>query len=643
MLHPTIPLRESLPGIELLPGQPTIDLVGGPVCRHLDRTGECSWAALGAMTPQDILDLSHMGEKRRDALISNVVGLLGSSAVGVPEATGDEPLLLDAATFAAFREIASWALSKGTAVDLLGAIAAAASDHDADAPRRAVEQLRSVEVEALADPAIVQRYDPVANAHALIDSFDERQRAILERILDLDKSAPTLERVGAEFGVTPQRILQIEVKVRARLEAASTSADHLALVAAANRLSDRLGAAVPLVEIKRDFAEFPPDLVDRLLLHLAGPYRIRGDWVLHKSIDDDLQSAVLGAFESVSDAGWAPCDALFDALDEMGVRVEYHAAALDSTSRLHRFDDVVVDWRGSMADKAERILGLRGEAMTAEELVDAIGAGSEASLTGQLSSDRFTRVGPGRYALSSWDMAEYRGIVHAMVQRVAAAGRPLDVGELAMEIHREYGASPNSVKILASTHPAFLLGSGHVAMRTPDQPYRPTQQLGETPRCYLVDGTWVWRYPVDHDVLRGSGRAIPESVAVHLGLAPLQKHRVSTPYGDLGLSWWQQPTMGSTRAAARHLEADEGDELFLMCRSTSAVEFRLLRRDELAVDPSERLCQLVGSARSRSVDEVLADALGLEQGVGGARGVAEVRERLLQRREHDLVELLDQL
>lgn len=640
MLHPTIPLRESLPGIDLLPGQPTIDLVGGPVCRHLDRTGERSWSALGAMTPQDILDLSHMGEKRRDALISNVVGLLGSSAVGVPAATGDEPVLLDAPTLAALREIASWALSKGAAEDLLGAIVAAASDHDADAPRRSVEQLRSVEVAALADPAIVQRYEPVANAHALIDSFDERQRAILERILDLDKSAPTLEQVGAEFGVTRERIRQIEEKVRDRLKAASTSADHLALVAAANRLSERLGAAVPLAEIERDFAEFPPDLIDRLLLHLAGPYRIRGEWVLHKSIEGDLQSAVLGAFESVADAGCAPCDALFDALDEIGIRTEHRAAALESTPKLRRFDDVVVDWRGSMADKSERILGLRGEAMTAEELVDAIGAASEASLTGQLASDRFTRVGPGRYALSSWDMAEYRGVVHAMVQRIAAAGRPLDVGELSVEIHDEYGASPNSVKILAGTHPAFVLESGQVAMRTPDQPYRPTQQLGETPRCYLVDGMWVWRYTVDHDVLRGSGRAIPESVAVHLGLLPLQKHRVSTPHGDLALSWWQQPTMGSTRAVARHLEADEGDWLFLVCRSTAAVEFRLLRNDELAPDPSERLCQLVGVSPTGSANEALVEALGLEQ---GACGVAEARERLLRRKEHDLVELLDQL
>jgi len=57
---------DSLSGIDSMSGQPTIDPVGGPVCRYLDRERELSWVALGEMTPQQILDLSHMGAKRLD-------------------------------------------------------------------------------------------------------------------------------------------------------------------------------------------------------------------------------------------------------------------------------------------------------------------------------------------------------------------------------------------------------------------------------------------------------------------------------------------------------------------------------------------------------------------------------------------------
>src|SRR5690606_30515076 len=116
-------------------------------------------------------------------------------------------------------------------------IDAARSDRAADAPQRAIERLRSVPVTSLADQEIVRRYDPVASAQELIRSFDDRQRRILERIVDLDGSAPTLQALAAEFGVTRQRIAQIEEKVRRTLDEVSGSAEHRTLGAAAELLA----------------------------------------------------------------------------------------------------------------------------------------------------------------------------------------------------------------------------------------------------------------------------------------------------------------------------------------------------------------------------------------------------------------------
>lgn len=629
-----------MPGIELLPGEPTIDVVGGPVCRHLDREKERTWAALSEMTPRDILGLSHMGQKRLDALATNVVRLLGSSVIDDVDAANRQSGRIDVATVAALREIASWALSKGAADDLLTAIDAARSDRAADAPQRAIERLRSVPVTSLADQEIVRRYDPVASAQELIRSFDDRQRRILERIVDLDGSAPTLQALAAEFGVTRQRIAQIEEKVRRTLDEVSGSAEHRTLGAAAELLAERFGTAIPLRDVKADFAGFPPDLVDRLLLFLAGPYRLRNDWILSESLEGDLDAAVLAIFDTIAERGWAPAELLDDALGDAGVRAEHRAAVLRAVPKLRRVGEVVVDWRGGLLDKALRLLELRGEPMTKDELCELIQPNSEASLTGQLAnSARIRRVGLRRFALSEWDIEEYRGIVYAMFRRIASAGAPVDLVPLADSIHEDYGASPNSVKILAGTHPAFLLESDKVRLRTPDQPYRPSQQLRETPRCYLVDGSWVWRYPVDHDVLRGSGRALPESVAVHLAVMPASKRVLRGPFGDLVVSWWHQPVIGSTRAAARQLEAEEGDQLFLVCRSNSDVEFRLLRREDLSDDPAERLLQLMGLPPSEEVDDAVASALAMSASDGPTMAV---RDALLRRKEQELVELLDQ-
>src|SRR5690606_1276032 len=126
MVEEHTPLRESLPGIGLLPGAPTIELVGGPVCRRLARQGDLSWVALGEMTPHDILGLSHMGQKRLDSLVGAVTSLLGTSVVVAPSPPASTGGLTPTAV-AALQEIAAWAVSKGHTADLAAAVTAAAA------------------------------------------------------------------------------------------------------------------------------------------------------------------------------------------------------------------------------------------------------------------------------------------------------------------------------------------------------------------------------------------------------------------------------------------------------------------------------------------------------------------------------------
>lgn len=637
MIDHNIPLAESFPEMEDLPGAPDPGILGGPITKYLDKIGDRSWKALGRLTPDELLELPHVGRSRLEKLTAALVNLVGSAPSAPQRQEGLDPRISDALV-----TIASWASGTGRAGSLLDALFAATADDQADAPRRAIELLRSVPVSALADQEMVAQHDPVVIAERIIESCDEREREILERILDVDHDYPTLEEVGLRFGVTRERIRQIETNVKTRIEAATERSDHLSLVAAAQALSDRLGAAIPLDEIQTEFATFPPDLVDRLILHLAGPYKVRDGWVLDQAVDP-IDETVLATFDQVADDGWIEIDAFEDALGELGIHAPHLRKAIASTPRLCLFEefDAVIDWRGSLGQKAARILAARGLPMTADDLNALVKPNSDRSFLNQLHDiDSIVRVGKQRFALADWGLAEFEGIVPAMSARLAEAGAPLDIDALGSELEAEYGISATSVSILAGTHPAFLSEGGQVRLRGTDEPYIPDDRLTDTARCYRIDGNWAWRVPVDNDVLRGSGRWMPEAFAVHLGLEPLGRGRVRTPQGDVGLRWGQSPSIGSLRSMANRTEADEGDWVFLVSTAASTLDFRLLRATDLADDAETRLRQLVGAPEDGSIDTVLADALDLSGAHHHER--AEIRDHLLQRREHDLIELLDQ-
>ena len=135
---------------------------------------------------------------------------------------------------------------------------------------------------------------------------------------------------------------------------------------------------------------------------------------------------------------------------------------------------------------------------------------------------------------------------------------------------------------------------------------------------------------------------MPEAFAVHLGATPLEKGEVDSPVGAIRVSWFQNPNIGSLRAAARALDADDGDWMFVRRVTPSTIDFQLLRAAEVPADPEGRLKALVGAAgSSASVEKALADALGLRGTVN--HDLSEEREKLSARREGDLVELLDQI
>jgi hypothetical protein len=400
----------------------------------------------------------------------------------------------------------------------------------------------------------------------------------------------------------------------------------------------RLGALSPASRLLTPPGTGLHDRSTRLFLYLAGPYALDGDWLVLDGISD-RRTLMRTAFADVQENGTAEFTLLVGRLLESGVDPEVAHLLIAAEPRLRVVDDQVLDWSGSLADKAALVLALTSKPMTLDELAAVVEPNSVRSMTTQIQTDpRFMRVGLRRYALAIWDLDQFGGIVPAMAERLADG--PLPITDLANELADEYGVSPNSIKIHASTHRGFLSQAGKVALRPALQPYRPKENLEETARCYVLDGCWSWRVPVDHDVLRGAGRSVPEAFAVHLGAAPLSKGAIDSPVGRIALAWDQYPHIGSLRAAARSLDADQGDWMFIRRIRPATVDLTLVRADELADDPELRLRALLGAGGSASsLEQVLADALGLAGTVN--HDLADERAVLVARKERMLLDLLD--
>lgn len=634
------PLGELIPGLADLDRHPTLEQLGKSLHGYLAASDELTWTKLASMSLLDISLIPNMGPIRTKRVLSAISPLVDAESRRRDQSTFAAESGQDAQILRALREIAAWAQGNGLGGSVVEAVVAASTSDAVDVPRAELEWLGEVPTAELVTQSAAAKYDPFLVATALIDGFDERERATLERILDFDRSAPTLQAIGEQLGVTRERVRQIESKVAKSLTAALSAPDCRSLVAAADRLRERLGAAVPGNHLVDEFAEYPPDLMDRLILHLAGPYRFDGDWYV-LDVVGNFDDAIRSAFDAVADAGVAPLAAFEDAIGELGVRVEFVSQVVAGLGWARIVDDDIMDWSGSLPDKAVTALTLADRPLSFEEMVEFVQPNSERSLSNGLGSDeRISRVGVGRFGLAEWDLGEFSGVVPAMIDRLGDG--PVALEALQDELAAEYGVSPASVGIISSTHPVFLREGTTIMLRPEDQPYVSSTDLVGTRFCYQIDGAWSWRVPVDRDILRGSGRAIPEAFAAHIGALPLEKGSLDSPVGPIALRWNQQPTIGSLRAAARSLDADDGDWLFVRRVSPSELDFTLVRDADLADDPEQRLRALVGAGDSEhSLERVLADALGLRGSIN--HDLAEEREALESRREKLLLELLAQV
>lgn len=461
----------------------------------------------------------------------------------------------------------------------------------------------------------------------------------------------TLESLGRVYGVTRERVRQLQRRTERRLRREIDESPAARELAGA--LRDSLGVAYPLDALDQApelAALAPPDvhgderaeLWRTAIWHAGFTIAIRrfepaeGGWALRAGVTPhDLLD---GLRERAAATGRLALRDARAALAAASVSPAVVAALLDETPEgMKRFGETFLPWPPSLTDKAEIILRWLGRPASDVELFDLIEESrSRRGFRNRLTEDqRFMRTDRSVFALRDWGLEKYRGISDEIVDIIARNGGEARMTDIVIAITDRFSVAESSVRAYANA-PRFVTENGRVRLRT-DEPVEI-----DFPDALTVAGVYRpapdrLRYllAVISDTMRGSGRMVPAPVANALGVGPGEDRVYQSAAGArVRISWLMAspsgPNIGSVKSLAEETGARIGDRLALdfdLARLTVAAT-----RVPAGAAGAERLRLALGADAGVRPLEALAAALRVEPGA--------VRETLRARRDADMLAAL---
>lgn len=582
--------------------EPGDDLAHG----WLARTGAVVVGELLPLTRQDLLDLRGLGPSKVQRL-HDYLGRLANAAPAMAAwddgtAASPEPYAPSATSSldANLETVLAWATSVIGATTWGEALAVSTEPMPADVGE-AWQALGTADLPATVDES------PLAE---FLADDPRRARILIGRVVSNEPL--TLQELASEFGVTRERMRQIESKGLERLRSNFASLPTWRTVRwAAERVVAHAGAYAPSDVLVHALPSWDP--VQRLLVaRLAGYESI--DPVL---VREGLRLPKVDELPIMADTDFVVDEyELVERLQSVGVLEHQIDFVLSSIPGVSRVDGQLVRWGGSVVDKAIAVLEVRDEPQNVDQLViAAYGDGGSRSARNRIFEDpRMMRVTKSKIGLRRWGGAHYRGVAELMLERLGSG--PMDLDELADELAQRYEISPASVRMYAAA-PAFKVTGDVIALRSRRDPYAPRNKPWKVRGLYRQPGVpmTVWCIAVDNDMLRGSGRSIPQEIASDLHLGPGDRTELTTAVGLIPVAWSETthsgPQIGSIRELVVHAGASVGDQLALRFNSADRVlEVRVIssRTKEDVVEDVVRLTTL---PRSFAADRTrLAEAVG---------------------------------
>lgn len=442
---------------------------------------------------------------------------------------------------------------------------------------------------------------------------------------------PSLDQLGAEHGVTRERIWQIETGAHGKL----LSVVPLALVAeSARSLVGTLAPLDDLLAAMPALAQTVPGLDQpawRVMQWLDGTYEISDGWCAAPSLRAAAAATRKQLLERADDCGvvrMAELD-LVQCADPAS-RLELTASWLRRLGCVLHGGCVLTRTR-TIADYGASLLSVAGKPLSSREITDRFGTAHTLSTVRKAmrADDRLERIDTDRWALKAWDLGAYAGIRRAIAEQIAQYG-----GEVALDALIEYLTSRFSVTASSvtsyATAPPFRIRAGMISHTERHRAARKTPQ--QTRRLFRHDGAWRYRVRVTTGHLKGSGSPAPTAIAGILGLHSGQTRQLDcrdTKLDPQTFSWARpQPSFGTIRRFLTGRDGGPdvapGTDVFLVIADDGTFDCEPAR--ELTGDPLTDALSLAGAPETAGPG-ALAIAIGLPPGTPMASVIAACRNR----------------
>jgi len=649
----------------------------------LRKGGVSSWQQLVAMTPADLLALPAVGRKsaieiiavalskaavrslqdHRQTTTSSPTASTALRDCGKTNESRDsphgqsDPAQLAKAILSSLQIITRWAICIGDAETIGAALELTQSEKLPDDVSDTMQELLQMplNLQTGIESNIAVAYDRLWKACG-----DERRREIFRRRIAVQPQ--TLDNLSAEMMVTRERVRQLQRAAEDSILAALLLPECAEIRWRAVQLRRRLGTTISannmvvheaLASACHGIAE-DSTTAKTLMLWLAGPYRMdkQTGWLFAEEPD------TVDKVGPRTEIGPPPQSSLLKSLTEEGIvdieeaKARVAAAglvpgAIEDWIEICPFRDVggkLILWQGNVADKAAALLTVIKRPTTADELNSMIAEGhSVRALRDRLLGDeRFIRTDRFRMGLRTWGLEEYSGIVDEIEEEIARRGGEADLHDLIQNLTERFGLRGSSIASYSSV-PRFVVDSGRIHVRRPDEPFVPSRTLFNEAHAFLLEeNRCSYRVRVDEDILRGSGRPLPQGVGSWLGVLPGMRREFHFRDGDVLLISWpdsalQGPALGSLRRQALARVANPGDWLLLeFDRSSDEVEAMLVTRSEMETATGwlrGTLLTGIDAGSELEFEQLLIQAV-------GASSERDLRKKCRDRGDPELAELV---
>ncbi len=338
----------------------------------------------------------------------------------------------------------------------------------------------------MVDKADKTGFKPKAIVKKLLSSLPERSRTVLEARFGLGASPErvTLESIGKKWGITRERVRQIENHGLASLRKSPAFADAQTAFEELERIIDSLGGIVCEDDLL-NFITKDPSMQNHIyfLLVLGDPFKyqkeddeMRRCWYVDPQLSEKIQNALKSLYEGLSDEDLIP----------EGDMIDRFLKELQDINEKHKDEEVLKRWLsiskkigknplgewGPAASPNVKTKGVRDYAYLAvkkhgsplhfrevSQLIEKMfnRAAHVATTHNELiKDDRFVLVGRGMYALKEWGYAS--GVVRDVVRNILRQSGPLTKEQIIEKVLKERHVKPGTVVVNLQNQKYFKRG-----------------------------------------------------------------------------------------------------------------------------------------------------------------------------------------